>query len=160
MSALMRDIATAALPVAIVLVVLAGAAAAVARGAIDDARAQRIAREHLGALATWGLGAVAVYTVALGAAGEAGAGAFVLPLLLGIAAVLLRPAAGPARRRDARPPKPAPARRAAPAAASARSSAAPAAPVPPAPVPAAPHPSLWAEAAEDESRRTGLWSRG
>ena len=155
MTAFMHDVARAALPVAIGLLVCAAAAAAVRWSRFDDAQAQRLARQYLEPLSTWCLVALATHTLALGAAGEASVLSLVLPLALGAAAVLLRTAAGsgprpapaePAKRRAAAPP-PRPAR--------------PPADAPPAATQAA-HPTapLWAEPADDEpATRSGLWSR-
>ncbi len=145
MSALMHDVARAALPVAIGLLICAAWARAVVWAQIDHGQAQRIAQQYLEPLSTWCLVAVAVHTLALGAAGDADVLSLALPLVLGAAAVVLRatgePSGPPAVAREERPPAPPP-----PATA---------------PVPArAPDGSLWAEAADDETtRRAGLWSR-
>jgi len=154
MTAFMHDVARAALPVAIGLLVCAAAAAAVLWSRFDDAQAQRLARQYLEPLSTWCLVALATHTLALGAAGEASVLSLVLPLALGAAAVLVRTAADPS-------PRPAPAEP------MKRRAAAPAAPPPPAThappaTPTAAHPAapLWADPADDESAtRSGLWSR-
>ena len=166
MTAFMHDVARAALPVAIGLLVCALAAAAVLWSRFDDAQAQRLARQYLEPLSTWCLVALATHTLALGAAGEASVLSLVLPLALGAAAVLLRvapeqetaaPAAERARphataARPAAPARTAPttkARMAAPAAT--RATAATSGP---------PAGRLWADPTEDEAAtRTGLWSR-
>jgi len=156
MTAFMHDVARAALPVAIGLLVCALAAAAVLWSRFDDAQAQRLARQYLEPLSTWCLVALATHTLALGAAGEASVLSLVLPLALGAAAVLVRTAADSS-------PRPAPA----PAEPVKRRAAAPPAPPPPAThappaTPTAAHPSapLWADPADDESAtRSGLWSR-
>jgi hypothetical protein len=146
-TAVMHDVARAALPVAIGLLILAGTARAALWARLDDERARRIAAQYLEPLATWALVALATHTLSLGLAGEAGALSVALPLALGAAAVVLR-MSGEA------PERPAATR------------AAPVAP-PPAPAPMPPTPStepaagtLWADPADDEStRRAGLWSR-
>lgn len=91
MSTFFHDIAQAALPVAIALLVLAAAARAVPVARIDDARVQRLAGRYLEPLSTWCLIALGVYTLALGAAGQSSLLAFVPPVALGVAAALLRP---------------------------------------------------------------------
>ena len=85
----MSAIANAALPVAVVLLVLTATARGVLWARIDDATWQRAARQYLEPLSTWCLGATAVTVVALGAAGDLGAGMLV-PLALAAAASLLR----------------------------------------------------------------------
>jgi len=151
----MSNVAHAALPVAVTLLVFAVAARAVLWSQVDDPYAQRLAREYLEPLSTWCLGALAVYAAARGAAGELGALSLGLALVLGAAAVVLRsvpatstaatptaaPRATPPAARPPMPATPAPARPAAPA-------------TPTADTPAR---SLWAD---DESRpHVGLWSR-
>lgn len=170
MSGFMHDVARAALPVAIGLLVLAATARGVLSAPVDDPPARRLARLYLGPLSTWCLGALAVYTVARGAAGEARVGSFVLPLALGAAAAVLwsmseaaeekaaSHAAQAAPRSAAAPPA-----RAAPAAATTVSPAAAPAPAAPAAAPPrtpAPAGRLWVDPAEEEAAgRTGLWSR-
>jgi hypothetical protein len=82
MSALLHDISTAALPVAIGLLTFT----ALARVAlwVEDAEIQRLARRYLDPLSTWCLVAACVHTVAMAGAGEAAGGS--LALVLGIAA--------------------------------------------------------------------------
>jgi hypothetical protein len=141
MTAFMHDVARAALPVAIALLVLAATARAAMAG-IDDERARRLAAQYLEPLSTWCLVALATHTVALGLAGEAGALSVALPLALGAAAVVLLVSGEPAER-------PAPA----PAADTAATSVASALSTP------APGGRLWADPVDDESaRRSGLWS--
>jgi hypothetical protein len=174
MSGLMHDVARAALPVAIGLLLLAAAARALLAAPVEDAPARRLARLCLEPLSTWCLAALAVYAVALGAAGEMSGGSLVLALALGAAAAALwfmsdagdtapaeparRPAAAHAPRRPPRPqPDPAPVP---PPPGGSMPSGEPTPPgpaVPPAPAPAG---RLWADPAEDEAaRRNGLWSR-
>jgi hypothetical protein len=142
MTAFMHDVARAALPVAIALLVLAATARAAMAG-IDDERARRLAAQYLEPLSTWCLVALATHTVALGLAGEAGALSVALPLALGAAAVVLLVSGEPAER-------PAPA----PAADTAATPVASALSTP------APGGNLWADPVDDESaRRSGLWSR-
>ena len=89
MTGALHDVARAALPVAIALLGLAAAARAVRWLRIDDAQAQRIASQHLDPLSTWCLVAAAVCTLARGAAGDSLL-ALAFPVLIGVAAVLLR----------------------------------------------------------------------
>ncbi len=120
MTAFFHDIARAALPVAIGLLILTALARALPLAQIDDPRVKRIASEYLGPLSTWCLIAVGVYTLALGLGGDASLVAFVPPVALGLAAALLRPAtepgehapaSTPARREPPAAPVPEPARR-------------------------------------------------
>jgi hypothetical protein len=156
MTAFMHDVARAALPVAIGLLVCAAAAAAVRWSRFDDAQAQRLARQYLEPLSTWCLVALATHTLALGAAGEASVLSLVLPLALGAAAVLVRTATESAPRpAAAEPVKRGAAAAPAPPPPATRATHAPSAA--PAAHPAAP---LWADPADDESAtRSGLWSR-
>jgi hypothetical protein len=180
MSALLHDVAGAALPVAIVLLLLA-AAARVAVGQRIGGTEERLARAYLEPLALWCLGALAVHVVAVAAAGDAGLVSVGVPLILAAVAALLPPA-GEAVARQAfsageRPPATASTAAApAPAPAPAPTAAAPdsAAPSPTGPAPAAPaatsgaapaeHPApggaLWADGDDDDrSHPAGLWSR-
>ena len=91
MSALFHDVASAALPVAIVLLLLA-AAARIAVGLSIGGTEERLARAYLEPLALWSLCAFAVHVVAIGAAGEAGVVSVGVPLVLGAVAALLHPA--------------------------------------------------------------------
>jgi hypothetical protein len=138
MSAFMHDVARASLPVAIALLVFAATARGALWAQIDDAAAQRVAREYLGPLATWCLIAVATHVLALGAAGDVTFLSLAFALVLGAAAMLLRTVSEPEE---------APARPAA------------AAPAPaPAPTPP-PARRLWAEPANGAARKDRLWSR-
>ena len=164
MSTFFHDVASAALPVAIVLLLLAVAARAAVWQRIGGAE-ERFARTYLEPLALWCLGALAVHVLAVGAAGEAGVVSVGVPVVLGVVAALLHPA-GAAVARDAleadeRPPAAGPARPA-----SVRVPAAPAPAEPAAPTaaagPRAPDPggALWADGDDDDRpRSTGLWSR-
>ena len=165
MSTFFHAVASATLPVAIVLLLLAAAARFAVWQHIGGAE-ERLARAYLEPLALWCLGALAVHVVAVGAAGEAGVVSVGVPVILGVVAALLHPA-GEAVARDAleadeRPPATEPARAAsAPAAAPAPAPAEPAAPTAAA-GPRAPHPggALWADGDDDDrSHPTGLWSR-
>jgi len=140
----MHDVARAALPVAIGLLVLATTARAALWARLDDERVARLAAQYVEPLSTWCLVALAVHTLALGLAGEAHALRVALALALGAAAVVLR-ASGEATER----PTP-----------SAAPPVVPAAPAAAAPASPAASPSrLWADPTDDESaRRTGLWS--
>jgi hypothetical protein len=144
MTAAFHHIAVASLPVAVGLLVLA----AVARGALwaqlNDARIERIAAGHLGPLSTWCLTLIAVHAVALGGAGELGAGGLAVAVVIALAAVLLR--AGDDAVAEEEPgdtPE---------WAVAARDRATPAAH----PTAAAAPPSLWTE--PDDHPRTGLWT--
>jgi hypothetical protein len=182
-SAHFHDVASAALPVAIVLLLLAAAARVAVWQRIGGSE-ERLARAYLEPLALWSLGAFAVHVVAIGAAGEAGVVSVGVPLVLGAVAALLHPAGEAVARQaleaddhppaPARPPaaaapaRPAAAPRPAPAPTSAAPSPAPrtpapAAPATPAAAPAddrAPGGALWADGDDDErSHPSGLWSR-
>jgi hypothetical protein len=91
----LHHVTRAALPVAIVLLSFAFAARAVLWAQLDDAHAQRIARQYLDPLSTWCLIATGVYTLALGLRGDAELVAFVVPVAIGVAAVALRPPGAP-----------------------------------------------------------------
>jgi hypothetical protein len=136
MSGLFRDVATAALPVAIVLLLVATAARAAVWQRIGG-NEERLAHAYLEPLALWCLGALAVHVVAVGAAGDAGVVSVGVPLILAGGAALLPLSLAPAP--------------SAPAAPTAR----------PAPEPdPAPGGALWADGDDDErSHPTGLWSR-
>ena len=108
----MSAVANAALPVAVVLLVLTATARGVLWADIDDPAWQRTAREYLEPLSTLCVGAAAVNVVASGAAGDVGLGMLV-PLALGAAAVFLRSeraAEAPAVETVAQAPEPAPSR--------------------------------------------------
>jgi hypothetical protein len=151
MSTLLQHISTAALPVAIALLT----ATALARVALwmDDADTRRLARRYLDPLSVWCLIAVAVHTLALVGAGDAGGGALALALGLAAAAVWLPWTAGdPVAETHA-------------ASAEQAESAAPAPDPPgaepePPPRPArplAPGESLWARPVAADRRSTDLW---
>jgi len=93
----LHHITRAAIPVAIALLTFTLAARAVLWARLDHAPARRIASQHLEPLSTWCLIATGVYTLALGLRGDAQLVAFVIPVVIGIAAVLLRPASEPSR---------------------------------------------------------------
>src|SRR3954465_12370076 len=81
-------VATASLPVAVCLFILA----ALARAALwAGARDTRMAEEYLEPLATWCLIAGVVHTVALGGVGDLTVGNLALPVVLALGAALLRP---------------------------------------------------------------------
>ena len=145
MSELFTDVARAALPVGVALLLFAAVARGVLWAQLDDARAQRLARQYLEPLSTWALIALGVDLFASAASGDAGLTALALPVVLGVAAVLLRPV-GSAPAAPAAPPAPATTAPAPPA-----SAPAPAAPAP------APSPSLWTD--ETQTRQGALWSR-
>ena len=119
----LHHVTRAALPVAIALLSFALAARAVLWAQLDHAAARRIASQYLEPLSTWCLIATGVYTLALGLRGDAELVAFVVPVVIGVAAVALRPAGEPSPGE----PEPEPA---------ARASAPPASPVTSAPIPA------------------------
>jgi hypothetical protein len=136
----MHDVARAALPVAAALLVLAAAARVALWADLDDEKLVSVARQYLAPLSTWCLGAVGVYAVALGAAGEAGVVPLALAAGIGAAAMLLR---APESRDETPAP---PVRAEAPTRRVAED---------------VPRPSpggLWQEPADTEAR-TGLWSR-
>jgi hypothetical protein len=109
MTSLFDDIASASLPVAVGLLVLAAIARAALWAQLDDARVQRLAAQYLEPLATWSVIAILVHAVALGGAGELSAGGVGLALAIAFGGVLLRPGESPA------PPEPAAVEPAAPA---------------------------------------------
>jgi len=81
---------SAALPVAIVLLVLGASARGVVWAQIDDPRWVRIARQYLAPLSTWAVAAFITYALTLVAAGEAATGRLALALVLAVAAAVLR----------------------------------------------------------------------
>jgi hypothetical protein len=78
-------IASAGLPVAIGLLVCAAAARAVLWTGFDEADVQRLAREYLDPVSTWGLGAVGIYLFARTAADGMSIGTFFIASVLGAA---------------------------------------------------------------------------
>jgi hypothetical protein len=138
----MSHVASASLPVALGLLVLTAAARAVMWADVDDARLARVARDHLGPLSTWCLIFAALHAVALGAAGELGAGNGGVALIVAAAAVLLRTETGAAAEEPDDAPE------------WARAAREPVA----APTGAAPARSLWAERDGEDAPRTGLWT--
>src|SRR4051794_38457330 len=144
MTGAFHHIAAASLPVALGLLVLA----VVARGALwarpSDGRIERIAAGHLGPLSTWCLILIAVHAVALGGAGELGAGGLAVAVVIALAAVLLRADGDDAAAEEEPGDTP--------------DWAVPAGerPAPAARPGAAPSPSLWAD--PDDHPRTGLWT--
>ncbi len=116
----LHHVTRAALPVAITLLCFALAARAVLWAQLDHAPARRIAQQYLEPLSTWCLIATGVYTLALGLRGDAELAAFVVPVVIGVAAVALRPPGEPSPDEPepepaASAPAPAPAQPAAPA---------------------------------------------
>ena len=106
MTEALHHVTRASLPVALVLLSFALAARAVLWAQLDHAAAARLARQYLEPLSTWCLIATGVYTLALGLRGDAELVAFVIPVVIAVAAVLLRPEGEPAR--DEPPPEPEP----------------------------------------------------
>src|SRR5689334_23541551 len=98
----MSHVTQAALPVALGLLSLALAARAILWAEIDHAPARRIASRYLDALCVWCLIATGVYTVALALRNDAELVAFVVPVVIAVGAVLLRPA------RESAPAEPSP----------------------------------------------------
>lgn len=91
MTSFFDHVATASLPVAIGLLVLAAVARAALWAQLDDARVQRLAAQYLEPLATWSVIAALVNAVALGGSGELGFGGLALALAIAFAAMMLRP---------------------------------------------------------------------
>jgi hypothetical protein len=121
MTSLFDHIASASLPVAVGLLILAAAARTVLWVQVDDARVQRVAAQYLEPLATWSVLAILVHAVALGGAGELSFGGLGVALAIAFAGVLLRPSGAPAEALETSPE-----------------------PAPPAPQPEAPRPGgLW-----------------
>jgi hypothetical protein len=163
-------VAVAALPVAVGLLALAAAARAVVWSGLDHAVAGRLSHLYAEALSTWCLAAVATHVLALGLAGEAALGSMIVPVLIGVAALLLRPALVGATPVAAGAEPPRAAARETPGSASQSAvdvASRPAAPAPPPaptaapapPIAGAPAESLWADGKDDGAARTGLWSR-
>jgi hypothetical protein len=94
MSAFFGDVASAALPVAIALLIAAAAACGVLWVEVDNARVRGLARLYLEPLSTWCLIALAIYVMAHIAAGG-GLLILFLPLGLAVLAGLLRSADEP-----------------------------------------------------------------
>ena len=90
MSDLFHSASSAALPVAIVLLVLGASARGVLWAQIDDPRWVRIARQYLAPLSTWSVAAFITYALTLVAAGEAATGPLALALVLAVAAAVIR----------------------------------------------------------------------
>lgn len=90
MSNLFHSASSAALPVAIVLLVLGACARGVLWAQIDDPRWARIARQYLAPLSTWSVAAFITYALTLVAAGEAATGPLALALVLAVAAAVIR----------------------------------------------------------------------
>jgi flagellar biosynthesis component FlhA len=91
MNAFLGHVASAALPVALALLIATAAACGVLWAEVQNEQAQRLARLYLEPLGTWCLIALAIYVVAHIAAGG-GLLILFLPLGLAILAVLLRSA--------------------------------------------------------------------
>jgi hypothetical protein len=102
MSGVLHDIARAALPVAIILASLTATACGVIWTRVDGARAQRLARAHVEALATWCLVWATVTAVADVLAGRP-FGAVELPLAICAASVLVLATVGETAPREAAP---------------------------------------------------------
>jgi hypothetical protein len=90
MTGAFHHIAVASLPVAIGLLGLTAVARTVLWARVKDARIDRLAAEHVDPLSTWCLILIAVHAVALGGAGELGAGGLAVAVIVAVAAVLLR----------------------------------------------------------------------
>ncbi len=103
----LHHVTRAALPVAIVLLSFALAARAVLWAQLDHAAARRIASQYVEPLSTWCLIATGVYTLALGLRGDAELVAFVVPVVIGVAAVALRPPGEPSPAKPEPEPEPA-----------------------------------------------------
>ena len=116
----MSTVATAALPVAIGLLVCAALARAIVWTGFGDEQARETARRHLEPLCVWCLGALGVYVFAHSAGGGSWVGAFLVGGVLGAVATGLWLAGDD---------EPAP--------------VAPSAPEPPAPAPPPDEGSLW-----------------
>src|SRR4051812_5097314 len=105
----LHHVTRAALPVAIALLSFALAARGVLWAQLDHAPARRIARQYLEPVSTWCLITTGVYTLALGLRGDAELVTFVVPVAIGVAAVLLRPARERSEEPDREPEPAAPA---------------------------------------------------
>lgn len=134
------SVASTALPVAVILLVLGATARGVLWAQIDDPRWQRLARQYLEPLSTWSVVGFIVYALALTAAGNAAAGPLAIALVLAVAAAVLRV------ENDEEP---------VPVSRPAKAAAAPVAATPPEP---APERGLW-EAEPEPAAPGGLWAR-
>ena len=90
MNSFFHSASAAALPVAIVLLVLGASARGLLWAQIDDPRWVRIARQYLAPLSTWSVAAFITYALTLVAAGEAATGPLALALVLAVAAAVIR----------------------------------------------------------------------
>jgi len=101
------DVAGAALPVAVALLLLAAGARAALWAPVHDERARRIAREYLEPLCTWSLVAALAYAVGIGAGAKASVATLAVLLVLAATAILLRPGdeAAPDPEPPAEPPE-------------------------------------------------------
>lgn len=108
MSAFFDHAAGAALPVAVVLLILAASARAALWAPADDERTRRIAQQYLNPLSTWCLVALGVDAVALGASGRAGVLSLAVPLVLAAGATIVRLDAEAEPRAGVEPEHPAP----------------------------------------------------
>jgi hypothetical protein len=110
MTEALHHVTRAALPVAILLLSFTVAARALLWAELDHAPARRIARLYLEPLSTWCLIATGVYTLALILRADAELVAFVVPVVIAVAAVLLRaPGEPPADVPEPEPAAPPPA---------------------------------------------------
>jgi hypothetical protein len=156
MTAFLDDAARASLIVAVGLLLLTAVARGMVWARIDDARAQRFARQHAEPLGTWCLGALVVNLCAVALNGDLGAGTLAPAIAIGAAATALLLWTGEAAPAGASRPEPAV--RTAPPKPAAPAPARPAAPSP-RPISPAPASSLWAHHDDDDRARDGaLWS--
>ena len=137
-------VASAVLPVAVVLLILGATARGVLWAQIDDPRWQRLARTYLEPLSTWSVVGFIVYALTLTAAGKAAAGPLAIALVLAVAAAVLRVEGDEAPASEPR--------------ASAPSAPSPAASVPPEPSVVAPAHGLF-DGPGEPAAPGGLWAR-
>lgn len=90
MTNLMHAASSAALPVAIVLLVLGATARGVLWAQLDDPRRVKLANQYLAPLSTWSVVGFIVYALTLTAAGEAATAPLAIALVLAVAAAVLR----------------------------------------------------------------------
>jgi hypothetical protein len=93
MTSFFDHVATASLPVAVGLLILAAAARAAMWAQVDDERVRRVAARYLEPLATWSVIAALVHAVGLGGSAELSFGGLAIGLAIAFGGVLLRPSA-------------------------------------------------------------------
>jgi peptidoglycan/LPS O-acetylase OafA/YrhL len=91
MTTFFDHVASASLPVAIGLLILAAATKAALWANVGDERVQRVAAQYLEPLATWSVIAALVNAVALGGSGALSFGGLAVAVAIAFAGMMLRP---------------------------------------------------------------------